>query len=82
LNAGLIHYVGDVDKNLAMMIKLFKKAAPEAIAETKKLLRFLHENPKSKYRKQTTSVIAKRRVSKEGQAGLQSFLEKKSTPWE
>jgi methylglutaconyl-CoA hydratase len=82
--AGLIHFAGsqaDVNEYVDKTLKLLRKAGPEALNETKKLLHFLRENPRSKYRKQSTSVIAKRRVSKEGQAGLTAFLEKKPTPW-
>jgi methylglutaconyl-CoA hydratase len=82
--AGLIHFQGsqiEVDNYVEKTIKLLRKAGPEAIGETKKLLHFLRANPRAKYRKESTRVIAQRRVSKEGQAGLKSFLEKKPTPW-
>lgn len=85
LNAGLIHFEGEsdqVEKFVADTLKLLRKAAPEAVSETKKLLRFLNENPSSGYRKESTRVIAEKRVGAEGQAGLKSFLEKKPTPWQ
>ena len=84
LDAGLIHFQGDssqVELYVKVTLDLLRKAGPEALKETKRLLQFLNENPRSKYRKETTKVIAKARVGKEGQAGLKSFLEKKPTPW-
>jgi methylglutaconyl-CoA hydratase len=84
LQSGLIHFQGDaaaVDAYLEKNIGFILKAGPEAVRETKKLLLFLSENPPGKYRKHSTKVIAKRRASKEGQAGLKSFFEKKPAPW-
>lgn len=84
LDAGLIHFQGDdsqVEQYVIDTLKLLRKAAPEAVSETKKLLRFLTENGRSSYRKESTRVIAEKRVGAEGQAGLKSFLEKKPTPW-
>jgi len=84
LDAGLIHFQSDsiqVEQFVTDTLKLLRKAAPEAVSETKKLLRFLDENPRSSYRKESTRVIAEKRVGAEGQAGLKSFLEKKPTPW-
>lgn len=84
LDAGLLHFEGSesqVDQYVADTLKFLLKAGPEALRETKKLLRFLNENGPEVYRRESTRVIAERRVSAEGQAGLQSFLEKKPTPW-
>ena len=82
--AGLVHFEGfltEIDEDLDKNIVLIKKANPVAIAETKKLLHFLASNAHDKYREQCTKVIAERRVSPEGQAGLKAFLEKKPAPW-
>ena len=84
LEAGLIHFHGDlgaVDAFIEKNISMVRKAGPEAVRETKKLLQFLTENPRSKYRRASAKVIAKRRASKEGQAGLNSFFDKKPAPW-
>lgn len=82
---GLIHFQGDmiqVKQYVDGTIAHLRKGGPEALRETKKLLRFLEENPREKYRKETTRVIAKKRVGPEGQTGLKSFLEKKPTSWD
>ena len=96
---GLIHHVGslsDVDNFVEKMIKTFLTNGPEAVRETKKLLRSVAGNESSaesgiessasemerkRVRRQTTQLIAERRVSSEGQEGLKSFFEKRSPSW-
>lgn len=84
VKAGLIHFQGQmkqVDSFIGETLVTILQAGPEAVKETKKLLRFLSENPRSSYREESTRVIAERRASEEGQAGLKSFLEKNPVPW-
>ncbi len=56
--------------------------APQAVRETKRLLKAVSvEDKKTQLKKITTTLIAQLRVSAEGQEGLQSFLEKRSPKW-
>jgi methylglutaconyl-CoA hydratase len=50
---------------------------PKAIEETKKLISFQIESMMEKRREIAPKVIAKVRVSKEGQEGITAFLEKR-----
>lgn len=59
-----------------------KKAGPEAVAATKKLIQKMQNiNSEDHAKKECTQVISERRVSAEGQEGLSSFLEKRKANW-
>jgi methylglutaconyl-CoA hydratase len=84
LHGGLINFAGttgDVDKYLEGTIKQILGAAPEAVRETKKLHQSYSSIQWKKLEPQVTKLIAKRRVSAEGQKGLKAFLEKQSPQW-
>ena len=56
--------------------------APEAIRDAKALVRDVQEQPINHHlNKHTAELIAKKRVSAEGQQGLQAFLNKTPPPW-
>lgn len=81
---GLVHEVvseKDLSTKLLEWQKPFLEAAPEAVRETKKLVSHLKSQSWPEQRKTTTSLIAERRVSAEGQEGLKSFLEKRKPSW-
>lgn len=83
-DSGLIHYFGSVDdcqKYLEEKIHSIKKCGKLALMSTKKLLNDLEILDSKEIKKETASVIAKRRVSEEGQEGLKSFLEKRKPHW-
>ena len=82
--SGLVQFVGDptsVDQYVQKMVKEVKLNGPEAMRATKELLRFVVENPSSKWKAKTSQVIAERRASQEGQEGLNGFLSKKPVSW-
>lgn len=85
--SGLVHIVADSVELLDQMTDVFMKdellaAGPQALRETKKLLRSLDTfKTEAKAKSATTALIAKLRVSKEGQEGLQSFFEKRKANW-
>ncbi len=82
--AGLVHQVGDeksLDEHYAHYKKSLDQAGPLAVRETKKLLRDLTKNIDQGIYQRTTDLIAKLRVSPEGQEGLKSFLEKRKPNW-
>lgn len=86
-SSGLIHIVVESPQLLDQATEAFLEnevlaAGPIATRETKKLLRVLESHPtEAKLKATTTKLIAKLRVSPEGQEGLKSFLEKRSPAW-
>lgn len=82
--AGLVHFHGtmdDVDAYVSQVLSLIKKGGPEAVRETKKLLRFAHGHSEKELRETAVRVISERRMGAEGQTGLRAFLERKQPPW-
>lgn len=57
------------------------EAAPEAVRNTKALLKLVEQAPWSAQQNLTTQAIAERRVSAEGQEGLKAFLNKTTPSW-
>lgn len=84
LSGGLINFVGsiaDVDAYVENTLASIKAAAPEAVRETKKLHQSFSTIAWKKVEPVVTKLIAKRRVSEEGQKGLEAFLEKREPRW-
>jgi len=87
LISGLVHHVGDqnsIESFVSMTLKNLCANGPEAVQATKALIRFQSQKQimaRDELRKETTSVIAERRVSAEGQEGLRAFFEKRSPAW-
>lgn len=84
LAAGLVHEIlpsGEMAEGLKKALANFEAAGPEAVQETKKLIRKLSHLNWTDSRNETCRVISERRVSAEGQEGLKSFLEKRSPKW-
>ena len=81
---GLVHQFGsseDLELALESWKKSFFDAAPGAIGETKSLLRNISRSDESEVKDFTTNLIAARRISVEGQEGLNAFLQKRSPSW-
>lgn len=82
---GLLHFVGEleeVDDYLQSKIDIFLSCGPEAVRETKKLLKYVNGNrDRLDIQNRTTTVIAERRGSAEAQEGLSAFFEKKKPSW-
>jgi len=82
LRIGLVHrLVDDVDAAVAETVKLLKTSGPEAVRECKKLIAFVAGNEQAESIPYTIEAIATRRVSEEGQQGMQAFLKKEKAPW-
>lgn len=74
----LVHFSTDsVSASTNDLLTQLLESGPEAVRETKKLLKALQTASPAQAKTKTTSVIAERRVSAEGQEGLQSFLNKR-----
>lgn len=80
-NIGLLSYVEEdfekMDKRLECLIKQFFSVGPNAISATKELVSYQLENDIEKRREKAPKVIAKARISTEGQEGISAFLEKR-----
>jgi methylglutaconyl-CoA hydratase len=81
---GLVHFIVPETQFESMkniILNQFGEAGPEAVRETKKLIKKVPSLTVSKAKMETTGLIARRRVSAEGQEGLKAFLDKKSPEW-
>ncbi len=81
---GLVNFSGnisDVDAYMEHTLKLILGAAPEAVRETKALHQSYSQLDWDAVRYKVTGIIADRRVSAEGQKGLQAFLNKQTPAW-
>ena len=81
---GLAHDVVAADRldlTVERHVQQFRKAAPSAIAATKKLLREVAGHRPADVMSLTVDAIARQRVSPEGQEGLRAFLEKRAAAW-
>jgi methylglutaconyl-CoA hydratase len=81
---GLVHAVdtgADLDARVQEYVADILAAGPEAIAASKALIRDIWGKTAAEAAPITTSLIAKRRVSAEGQEGLRAFLEKRKPSW-
>lgn len=84
LAIGLINGVGSEEEVEAMIqkkLKHLKSAGPEALAESKKLIRDVSTAPRQDWADLTSERIAGRRASAEGQEGMGAFLEKRPPKW-
>jgi methylglutaconyl-CoA hydratase len=76
LRIGLVHEVApDPAKSIATIVDALLAGGPEAVREAKRLAQ---ERPAGR---EVAEIAATRRTSKEGQAGLRAFLEKRTPPW-
>jgi methylglutaconyl-CoA hydratase len=80
---GLVHEVTNQKQVvLDQWNKAFLANGPQAVRETKSLLRkIVGKSSTAQLKKQTTDLIAKLRVGVEGQEGIKGFLEKRSPSW-
>ena len=85
LNNGLVHEMADeteLDECVTSIVKTLLKNGPSAVAEAKALVQYVADNQIDPVTiNHTTELIAKIRVSKEGQEGLGAFLEKRKPNW-
>lgn len=85
LRIGLVHRVADgieeLDAAVYETVTQLKTSGPEAVRECKKLISHVAAHDLIDAIPYTIEAIATRRVSEEGQAGMQAFLEKQLAPW-
>lgn len=81
---GLIDYVitpEELDEKIKNYIELLQSSGPIAIVEVKKLIDSCENMDREKYKEHTVEKISELRVSKEGQEGINAFLEKRKSKW-
>lgn len=85
MRIGLAHQVvGDdqeLDAAVAETLAQLMTSGPEAVRACKKLIAHVAASPLEEAVPYTIDAIATRRVSAEGQAGMQAFLKKEKAPW-
>jgi len=85
LRIGLIHRIEETDKELDAAVyetvTQLKTSGPEAVRECKKLIAHVASHDLADAIPYTIDAIATRRVSAEGQQGMQAFLDKGLAPW-
>jgi methylglutaconyl-CoA hydratase len=86
LRIGLVHRVvendpAQLDAAVYETVTQLKTSGPEAVRECKKLIAHVASHELIDAIPYTIDAIATRRVSEEGQTGMQAFLEKKLAPW-
>ena len=81
---GLVHEVvtADIlDETVGSVAKALLKAGPKALMAAKQLIAEQSGTDRRAVKKRTAELIAKLRVSPEGQEGLTAFLEKRQPNW-
>ena len=81
---GLVHEVVTpdiLDETVGIVVDALLKAGPKSLAAAKKLIAEIAGSDRKALKKKTAELIAKLRVSPEGQEGLSAFLEKRPPNW-
>jgi len=81
---GLVDIIVDenkIDETLEKYINLILSSGPKAINEIKKLVNTYENMNIKSFKDHTVKKIAELRVSKEGQEGINAFLEKRKSEW-
>jgi methylglutaconyl-CoA hydratase len=84
LKMGLVHYLGEREtcqEFIAKKLSLISKNGPEATRATKDLIQKIKTSSWAQARKLTVQTIAKKRISPEGQEGMNAFFEKRDPIW-
>lgn len=86
LRIGLVHRLADdeaaLDAAVGETLAQIATSGPEAVKACKKLIAFVSTNDLAENIPYTIEAIAERRVSDEGQGGMQAFLKKTKAPWQ
>lgn len=83
LRFGLVHRIAEdprLDDELRAVLADLLRCGPQALAACKQLIASLAEMP-ARHLDLGTSLIAELRVSPEGRAGMEAFLERRPAPW-
>lgn len=83
-DAGLVQEVvaeSHLAEALSRIVRQFSEGGPEAVRDTKKLVRQMSALTWEQAKTETCRVISERRTSTEGQEGLKSFFDKRTPNW-
>ena len=81
---GLLDYVieeNEIDEKIMKYCSILKTSGPISIRENKELINSYEQLSLNKYKEHTVEKISELRVSKEGQEGINAFLEKRKSSW-
>jgi methylglutaconyl-CoA hydratase len=81
---GLVNRVVSDDKldtAVDELLNMIKSSGPSAISVAKQLVSLVPNMPATEYKPFTAEMIAKLRISEEGQEGMNAFLEKRTPKW-
>ncbi|RLF59383.1 MAG: enoyl-CoA hydratase [Thermoplasmata archaeon] len=81
---GLLDYIieeNEIDEKIMKYCSILKSSGPISIQEIKELLNSYEQLSIKKYKEHTVEKISELRVSKEGQEGINAFLEKRKSSW-
>ena len=81
---GLVHSVvpaSELDREVESYLQELRSSAPGAVADVKRLVCSILENPPNEVRDVASRILARRRASDESRAGMKAFFEKKKPPW-
>jgi len=81
---GLVSQVVDddlLDTNVEKLIRFILSSGPEAVAAAKKLISEVPSMTPQEYKPYTAELIARLRISDEGQEGMEAFLNKRKPRW-
>ncbi|HYT69683.1 MAG TPA: enoyl-CoA hydratase-related protein [Vicinamibacterales bacterium] len=84
MEIGLVHAIGqeqELDRIVAKYVNDVLTSAPQAVAAAKRLIAEVASATRAAATEYTIDAIAQRRVSKEGQDGLNAFLAKRPPSW-
>jgi methylglutaconyl-CoA hydratase len=85
LHIGLVHRVVNneaaLDRAVDATLDQIRTSGPEAVRQTKTLIEHVASHPLIDAVPYTIEAISTRRVSSEGQAGMNAFLKKEKPPW-
>jgi len=81
---GLVNKVvpdADLDTEVSTLVDTILTSGPEAVAMAKQLVSNVPMMPPEQFKPYTAEMIAKLRVSDEGQEGMDAFLNKRKPKW-
>lgn len=84
LEFGLVNHVvpsNELDKKVNEITEMLLSSGPNAISMCKELIKKVSETPIADVKSYTADIIARVRISEEGQEGISSFLEKRKPKW-
>ncbi len=77
----IISPIEEIDDMINKYVSILRSSGPNAMIEVKKLVYTFEQLSIEEYKNHTVKKIAELRISKEGQEGINAFLEKRKSHW-